>query len=58
MVADEKISKTLLLGQPAAEACQKLLDLALENGGKDNITVVVARYRLPASVTAKLKNDS
>jgi protein phosphatase len=27
------------------EACQTLVELALQNGGKDNVTVVLARYR-------------
>jgi serine/threonine protein phosphatase PrpC len=30
------------------EACQWLLDLALQAGGRDNITVIVARYHFPA----------
>lgn len=29
------------------DACQWLVDRALERGGKDNITVLVARFRLP-----------
>jgi serine/threonine protein phosphatase PrpC len=29
------------------EACQALLDEALDRGGKDNVTVVLARYRMP-----------
>lgn len=34
-------------GQPLAPQCQTLLDLALERGGPDNITAVLARYRIP-----------
>jgi protein phosphatase len=30
------------------DACQKLVELALQNGGKDNVTVVLARYRIAA----------
>jgi len=30
----------------AAEACQRLLDIALERGGKDNVTVVLGRYQI------------
>jgi protein phosphatase len=29
----------------ANDACQSLVELALQNGGKDNVTVVLARYR-------------
>lgn len=29
------------------EACQRLVDAALDKGGLDNVTVVLARYRLP-----------
>jgi serine/threonine protein phosphatase PrpC len=32
----------------SAEACQRLMDAALDNGGRDNVTVVLARYRLPS----------
>lgn len=30
----------------AAEACQRLVDIALERGGKDNVTVVLGRYQI------------
>jgi serine/threonine protein phosphatase PrpC len=30
----------------ADEACQLLLAAALKNGGKDNVTIVLARYRI------------
>jgi PPM family protein phosphatase len=53
MVADEQISQVLLRAQPAAEVCQKLVDLALEKGGKDNITLIIARYHLPAKEPAE-----
>jgi protein phosphatase len=47
MVAEARIAE--VLGNPVAagEACRALVDLALEAGGKDNVTAVVARYRLP-----------
>ena len=32
----------------SADACTRLVELALAGGGKDNITVVVAAYTLPA----------
>jgi protein phosphatase len=36
------------LGRPAssAQTCRALVDLALDRGGRDNITVVVADYRI------------
>jgi serine/threonine protein phosphatase PrpC len=50
MVPDAKIGEVLRQDGAAAVACSKLVDLALEGGGKDNITVVLARYRIPGSV--------
>ena len=47
MVADEAIARVLATAGPPAEACRQLVDLALEAGGKDNVTVVLARYRIP-----------
>ena len=32
----------------AKSACRNLVDLALENGGRDNVTVIVARYSIPS----------
>ncbi len=38
---------TVMKSRPGcAEACQALVDLALAGGGRDNITVIVANYRL------------
>ena len=47
MVADDTIASLLSNSNSSAAACQGLTDFALANGGKDNITVVVARYRFP-----------
>jgi protein phosphatase len=44
MIADEAIARVLAAPGPSAEACQRLVDLALEAGGKDNVTVVLLRY--------------
>lgn len=30
----------------ATQACQSLMQKALDNGGKDNVTVALIRYRL------------
>lgn len=47
MVPEDTVAKALRESNSAAEACRTLLDLALDGGGKDNVTVVVARYRMP-----------
>jgi PPM family protein phosphatase len=44
MVSDEAIADVLTRIPASADACQALVELALENGGKDNVTVVIARY--------------
>jgi len=46
MVPDATITRVLALREKSAEACRRLVDLALEAGGKDNVTVVVARYQI------------
>ncbi|MCM3871856.1 MAG: protein phosphatase 2C domain-containing protein [Pyrinomonadaceae bacterium] len=46
MVADEVIASTLLAAPSAGDACQSLVDLALSAGGLDNVTIVLARYRV------------
>ncbi len=50
MVEDARIAEALQRFDAPADACDALVDLALDGGGKDNITVVVARY---LSVEAK-----
>ena len=49
LVEDDKIAAVLRAGtgQPLDPQCQTLIDLALERGGPDNITAVMARYRIP-----------
>jgi protein phosphatase len=47
MVSDAAIAGTLGSAGSAVKACRALVDLALEGGGKDNVTVVLARYRIP-----------
>jgi PPM family protein phosphatase len=51
MVADAEIASTLALHADPQAACQALVDRALECGGKDNVTVVVANFALPADAT-------
>ncbi len=44
MVTDEGISELLRADESADSLCRRLVDRALEAGGKDNVTVVVAKY--------------
>jgi protein phosphatase len=43
-VADARIAELLGAAPDAASACTALVDDALEQGGRDNVTVVVARF--------------
>jgi protein phosphatase len=45
MVEDAAIAATLRQAGTAQQACQALVELALQRGGKDNVTVIVAAYR-------------
>ncbi|HEY6802721.1 MAG TPA: protein phosphatase 2C domain-containing protein [Pyrinomonadaceae bacterium] len=47
IVDDATIARVLSEAESAQAACETLLDLALEGGGPDNITVVVLRLRAP-----------
>ena len=46
MVDDVLIGSVLEDSDSALSACRKLVDLALAGGGRDNVTVVVARYSI------------
>ena len=47
MVSDEAIAAALGKGRTAAADCRALIEMALEAGGRDNVTVVLARYSIP-----------
>ncbi len=49
LVDDEAIRQALVDCRASAEACRQLVDRALENGGRDNVTVVVATYTFSQS---------
>ena len=48
MVDDDAIAAELERHPSSAAACQALVDRALERGGRDNVTVAIAGYRLAA----------
>jgi len=48
LVADEEIAAVLLDAPRSSDACERLVRQALDRGGHDNVTVIVAAYRLPA----------
>jgi PPM family protein phosphatase len=47
LVPDDQISEVLNGTNPSQNKCQALVDLALQKGGKDNVTVLVAQYHIP-----------
>jgi len=47
MVEDSDIAGVLGRTEDSGAACRELVDLALEAGGRDNVTVVLARYSFP-----------
>jgi protein phosphatase len=48
MVSDADIGNVVAQSLSAQLACQTLVNLALQNGGKDNVTAVLARYHIPS----------
>jgi protein phosphatase len=56
MVDDETIASVLSRAASADEACQSLLQAALKNGGDDNVTMALARYRIRQQPAGGLPN--
>jgi PPM family protein phosphatase len=50
MALEDEILEILRRIEDSGEACRALVDLALQHGGKDNITVLIARYHIPEHV--------
>ena len=46
-VDDDQIAEILTPYRNLDEQCQALIDLALEAGGRDNVTAVMARSSIP-----------
>ena len=49
LVSDEQISETLKGTEPPQNKCESLVNLALQKGGRDNVTVLLAHYHLPST---------
>ena len=47
LVSDDEIAAVLAAARPPGDLCQALVDLALQRGGTDNVTVLLGRYRIP-----------
>ena len=53
LVPDEEIADVLRRLDASQDACDALVERALEHGGRDNITVILARYTIPAASAAE-----
>jgi serine/threonine protein phosphatase PrpC len=58
MVDDRLIARILHERDQPRNAAQALLDEALEQGGKDNVTVIVARYEIPGPGISSAQDSS
>ena len=47
MVSEQEIAEVMAATEDSTETCEKLTNMALQNGGKDNVTVLLARYSIP-----------
>jgi PPM family protein phosphatase len=53
LVDDQTITNILRETTRSSDACERLVQRALDNGGRDNVTVIVAAYRLPQPERSK-----
>jgi protein phosphatase len=56
LVDDAAITAILQGATQSSEACGRLVQQALDNGGSDNVTVIVAAYHLPDDTPTTEKN--
>ena len=47
LVDDDRIAQTLADAASSADGCAQLVQIALDRGGRDNVTVIVAAYTFP-----------
>jgi protein phosphatase len=47
LVDDDAITEVLAQAPASEDACNRLVQLALDRGGRDNVTVIVAKYSFP-----------
>lgn len=55
MVSDDDILSVILADDNPAVACERLIDMANGNGGKDNITVIVAKAKKSGWLSSLLR---
>jgi len=58
MVTDPEIASTLMTIEPAQEAAERLVHLANEYGGEDNVTVIVLRVRSGGGLLSRFRRWS
>jgi PPM family protein phosphatase len=51
LVDDESIASILVETTRSSDACERLVKRALDAGGRDNVTVIVAAYQIPSDTT-------
>jgi protein phosphatase len=51
LVDDQSIASILLETTRSSDACERLVQRALDAGGRDNVTVIVAAYQIPEEAT-------
>src|SRR4051812_7563487 len=56
LVDDEAIAGILLETTGSSDACERLVQRALDAGGRDNVTVIVAAYQIPEEA-ARTKDE-